>query len=76
MTEKMFRCTCGCGIISIDDIEGEDVVYLSHYILSGYKKSSIIERLEIIWSAIIGKEYLLYGVVIDKKEWNEYKNEK
>ena len=69
----LIKCECGCSVLELE-LDG-DKVFISHYCKSwnnkqyGYVKK-ILYRLKMCWLFLIGKEYLLYEVVMDKKHFD------
>lgn len=71
------RCNCGCVVINVmkdSDYDGQRsfVYYLSAYESSFYSRQSKIKQyFKRLWSAIIGKDYFLYEVVLDEDEYRK-----
>lgn len=67
----LVRCDCGCTVLSFDEDGG--CVYVMAYEDSFYgKNSSKLRRyLNRLWHAIRGREYGLFDIVVDSKEFKE-----
>lgn len=68
--EKIVGCVCGCHLIKLSKYPDDDQVYLeayenSFYSTPGGKVKRYFQRL---WSAICGKEHLLFDIVLSHEE--------
>ena len=66
-------CNCGCSIIKITKDTDCDYYYLENYALSYHDKQKsllyhIWNRIKLSFNILIGKEYMLYDIVVDKKD--------
>jgi hypothetical protein len=77
---KLIECDCGCGILQLasDMWEGQEEITISYYLPGFYAYQSpgwfgLKERLHLIWSAITGKQYKLYEIILDGKNLEDFK---
>lgn len=73
------KCDCGHAILNlcVDKIDGEgywDLYELDFYTLQQPFLSNLKENIRLIWSIIRGKRYCMYGVVLEKNQWQELKD--
>lgn len=84
MKEHKFQIECddcGCAIISFQDFTDdpdENCLIMSHYASTFSEKQKSISyiikrRLALAWFMLIGKEYRLYDIVIEKEAFKEFK---
>lgn len=83
MKDINLRCKCGCGdafqiIFRVDD--DEDYAIISTLTPGFYAHktglwSRMKRRFQAAWCMLIGKEYYLHEVVLNKEQWNEFVNE-
>ena len=68
------KCSCGCSSLEVDYWDDDDgFIFLSHKIsswraLQGSFLTRLKDRLKILWSIAIGKEYYFYEIVLDSRE--------
>lgn len=75
--ELFLPCSCGgCGIVGLsydvsDKADGDEYMYLSYYPNAWYERQSIWRRIwktiKMIWFILIGKEYLMFDIVLENK---------
>lgn len=77
-----FKCQCGCGIIKIDKLDWEDVpercLDIAYYALAYNDKQdgifyTIWHRIKFAWQILRGKEFRLYDILIEDKEFTAFK---
>lgn len=68
--EKIASCTCGCHLIKFEKWTDDDDAFMQVYENNFYSKqdSKISAYLKRLWSAIRGKEYLLYEIVLSHED--------
>ena len=68
--EKLASCTCGCHLIKFEKWTDDDDAFMQVYENSFYSKqdSKTSAYLKRLWSAIRGKEYLLYKIVLSHED--------
>ena len=74
------RCSCGCGHgIYVDfrftEMDGDvyiDTVVPGLYAYQGSLISRLFRRIKSAWFMLIGKEYTLHEVVLDKEHWTYF----
>ena len=67
--EVYMSCDCGCGIMKFTKYE-EDSIGIEYYASSFYEKqygvfNKLLHRIKIAWFMLIGKEFLLYDILVD-----------
>lgn len=71
------RCKDYCSVIEVDteEMDGENgYILMNHYVSSFYSKSDSLlsnlwRRIEFAWFILIGKEYALYEIVIERDQY-------
>lgn len=68
--EKIASCTCGCHLIRFEKWTDDDDSFMEVYENSFYSKqdSKVNSYLKRLWSAIRGKEYLLFEIVLSHED--------
>lgn len=72
------ECDCGCAFLNlnVDKIDGD--AYWAFYELNFYTLqkpfwSNFKENMKLIWSIVRGKRYCMYGIILKKAQWEEFK---
>lgn len=83
MKDINIRCKCGCGeafqiIFRVDD--EEDYAIISTLTAGFYMHQTdffgrMKRRIQAAWYMLMGKEFYLHEVVLDKAQWNEFVDE-
>ena len=75
------ECDDGCGMLRLerDDWDELPIVYLQYYVPAFYAKQdgilrTIWNRIKLIWHIAIGKEYLLYEVLVEGNDVPEFED--
>ena len=74
LKQRNFNCVCGCHIITIDRYEDDKDVSITlweqpfYSLQPTYKIVSYFKRL---WSAILGKEWMLYNIILSDEDANK-----
>lgn len=63
------RCDCGCSYLVVDDDDEHDFVYLTVYEDRFYKSNGLKAYFKRLWSALRGKEYMLWGMVASHSDF-------
>jgi hypothetical protein len=76
--EVRIACDCGCSLISISKWDDDETVILSHYRCSFYTEQGTVwygikEYLKSLWFALLGKNFLLYELVLTKEDLTKLK---
>ena len=74
------RCSCGCGHglfvdFKFTEMDGDvyiDTVVPGFYAYQGSLVSRLFRRIKAAWFMLIGKEYTLHEVVLDKEHWTHF----
>ena len=68
--EVVVDCVCGCHLIRFTKFDDDDQIYMETYELSFYSKVSgkIRQYFQRMLSAICGKNYLLYDIVLSHED--------
>lgn len=76
----VIRCSCGCGNgISVDfkftKVNGcvyVETIVPGFYAYQGNFVSRLFRRIKAAWFMLIGKEYALHEIVLDKEHWTYF----
>lgn len=75
--EKIFECSCGCTIIRVYKYEDSETMKTFTYGISAYessfgaRQSKLLQYLSRLWSAVRGKDYHLYEVLLTEEKFKE-----
>ena len=80
--ELLLRCSCGgCGILALDYDDHDknyEFIYVTYYSNAWYERGNhwrkIFESLKMMWFILIGKEYRMFDIVLDKESTEELKD--
>ena len=67
----LVKCHCGCSYLEIDRDEELDFSYIMYYKYNFYSSVSIFERIKKAWLTLIGKDYLLFDIVVENEKIEE-----
>ena len=74
--EMIISCKCGCdnGIRIKIEKDEEDYCYLTYISGNWYKEQAgFAKKLKKIWAIIRNKDFYYSEIILDKKDWEEYK---
>ena len=73
LKEINFNCVCGCHLITLsrfEDDEDVSIVFWEQPFYSLQPSYKIVSYFKRLWSAILGKEWLLYSIILSKDDAN------
>ena len=74
--EMIILCKCGCdnGLRVHIEGDGEDYCYQTYLSGNWYKEQGgFIDKIKKIWAIIRNKDYSYSEIVLNKEEWEQYK---
>ena len=75
-SEMIISCKCGCddGLRIKIEKDEEDYCFMTYLSGNWYKEQAgFIKKLKKIWAIIRNKDFYYSEIILDKKDWEEYK---
>jgi len=74
----LIECDCGCSILNIAKDDDDDFAYLNTYRADFFTEQDgfwdlFKKRIKSVWYAILGKDFYLYEIVLDKDKIEQLK---